>query len=167
MLDWFCKQSKSLIAVILVSLTLSACSPLPSATPTPVPVSDEMSYILEVDTIGRDYILALDWISLTITDVLDNAQLFESTEWKARTTYYIALLRVCGRRLRELKPPSRYEEMHQDFVEASHHYDRVADLLVEYTKGRDLKKHEEAWGETQLGVEAMERALTSFEQLLR
>jgi len=118
-----------------------------------------------VETIANDYASTFENIGALWVIATEDLLLLFDDDWKLQMAIQIVAVKLCGERARELEPPPLFQNGHEDFVEATWHFDRAMDLYAEGIDEFDPAKIEKATEEIALGKDCIKRATAKFEEL--
>lgn len=152
----------SVVVVITLLLTATYHVPFsqadqlsPRASPTVSLTSSEKSYLLEAGAIVGSY----GESSANLSDLMTRASLQTSlildSDWKASVNGEVAIWRLNSLSLELLQPPSRFKDVHNNFLLVASHYNRAGTLLIDGIDTLDADKITEAGNEMTLGTLAL------------
>jgi len=114
-------------------------------------------YFAEATALVQSYESSFSDLEQLTDAALENPFLVLSKNWRSEVTDCLAIWKSNGERVRELEPPSQFQENHQYLVEASQHFDQAADLATQGIENLDSATIREAVTEGMLGYDAITR----------
>jgi hypothetical protein len=174
------------LCLSLVSVVSPTPEPTPTATPipptatpipptaTPIPPTatpgispQERAYALEIIELLEEHADLSDKISVLQDQASKDPALFSDESWLQDVSITVAAMQRCGQRIRELVPPVRFEEAHQDLVEATRHHDRSNALFMQGVEELNPDKAFQALLELKLANQYMARSTVKLKQSLQ
>ncbi len=143
----------------------TATSIPPTATPGISP--QERAYALEIIELLEEYADLSDKISVLQDQASKDTALFSDERWLQDVSIIVAAMQRCGQRIRELVPPVRFEEAHQDLVEATRHHDHANALFMQGVEELNPDKVLQALLELKLANQYMARSNVKLKPLLQ
>ncbi len=144
---------------------------MPSATTTktavPKPLSpaslSESEYATAVGDISKDFKSAFTDLADRMTQVSDNPELLLDENWRVKTALNVVLIKDCNKRVRALKPPTKYTVSHASMIEAANHFDKAMDSLVYGLDNLDVDSLKQALDQIALGNTDVQRATSQLQ----
>jgi hypothetical protein len=166
--DWYQLDDGKWIAAFLVKVEVVAPPATPTVSPTlgttavdvQIVAAMEALYIAHLQGLTGVYQAAFMGLEMQRVAVVQTPSLFLDAQWRLRTATILDLILTVGNDVRALVPPTRFEGVHNDFVAAAGHYDRVAETMINGLDRADLELFVAVQQEMLLGVQALYRANT-------
>jgi hypothetical protein len=108
--------------------------------------------------IAETYESALLGLATQSTEAGTDPLLIFNDDWLIKTGVYLAGLTLAGESLRELDPPERFHEVHEDMLEAAGYFDLVVKYYAEGVDEVDPDKLNLASTNMLLGAESVSTA---------
>jgi hypothetical protein len=142
-------------------------TPYPTSRPAVELNAAETEYALETAKIAIYYADALDALSRLLSDAGNDPRLTFDNEWQLNVGLKLAVIKLSGSVLRDLEPPRRFSDVHQDLLEGADHLDKAVDLLATGIDNHDASQVYQAGQEMLLGKRAVDRGKSKLEALTR
>lgn len=151
-------------------------TPLPIPTDTPVPTvvptaevagesAEELAYRLSVISIAGQIEEGLGGIAAQSTAAGETPSLMFDEEWISTTASYLALISVASAQVRELDPPAKFQEVHDELLVTAGHFDTMTTLYAEGVAEVSSEKLGLALESMQLGNESAQRVTALLVEL--
>ena len=150
-------------------------TPMPTSTDTPTltekptvvePLSEkEISYARRASAIGLDYSHNSETLVSLMNDASPDRSLLMDDNWKLQIAVTLGALKLDGKSLQNLKAPQRFQDVHQDLLEASRLIDQAVSLVPEKSDKLRPDKTQEIVVAIGSGREAVDQATRKLEKL--
>ena len=150
-------------------------TPMPTSTDTPTltekptvvePLSEkEISYARRASAIGLDYSHNSETLVSLMNDASPDRSLLMDDNWKLQIAVTLGALKLDGKSLQNLKAPQRFQDVHQDLLEASRLIDQAVSLVPEKSDKLRPDKTQEIVVAIGPGREAVDQATRKLEKL--
>jgi len=142
-------------------------TPTPTQIPTVVepPSAEEIAYVRQAAAVGMDHTRNSEALISLMSDASRDPSLLTDGLWKLQIAVALGSLELDGKSLQNLRAPRRFQDVHQDLLDASRLTDRAASLIPATVERLRPSTIEEIIAAIHGGRDAMNRAGKKLQDL--
>jgi len=149
------------------SASTAMTTPTPTQIPTVVepPSAEEIAYVRQAAAVGMDHTRKSEALISLMSDASRDPSLLTDGLWKLQIAVALGSLELDGKSLQNLRAPRRFQDVHQDLLDASRLTDRAASLIPATVERLRPSTIEEIIAAIHGGRDAMNRAGKKLQDL--